>query len=89
MTYVYLAIAVIAEGAATSALKASEEFTKLVPSLFDDPHFADDSEWYYLCHVVRIGDCFGCPGGDYSVSRSSRRSSNSWDGTYYCGGRYH
>jgi small multidrug resistance pump len=28
-----LAIAVIAEGAATSALKASEEFTKLVPSL--------------------------------------------------------
>jgi small multidrug resistance pump len=33
MTYVYLAIAVIAEGAATSALKASEEFTKLVPSL--------------------------------------------------------
>ena len=32
MAYVYLAIAVIAEVAATSALKASEEFTKLIPS---------------------------------------------------------
>ena len=33
MAYVYLAIAIIAEVAATSALKASEEFTRLVPSL--------------------------------------------------------
>ncbi len=33
MGYFYLAIAIIAEVAATSALKASEEFTKLVPSL--------------------------------------------------------
>lgn len=33
MTYVYLAIAIIAEVAATSALKASEEFTKLYPTL--------------------------------------------------------
>ena len=33
MVYIYLAIAIIAEVAATSALKASEEFTKLVPSL--------------------------------------------------------
>ncbi len=32
MAYVYLAIAVIAEVAATSALKASDEFTKLFPS---------------------------------------------------------
>ncbi len=32
MTYLYLAIAIIAEVAATSALKASEEFTRLVPS---------------------------------------------------------
>lgn len=31
--YLYLAIAIVAEVAATSALKASEEFTKLVPSL--------------------------------------------------------
>lgn len=33
MTYFYLAIAIIAEVAATSALKASAEFTRLVPSL--------------------------------------------------------
>jgi small multidrug resistance pump len=33
MAYFYLAIAIIAEVAATSALKASAEFTRLVPSL--------------------------------------------------------
>ena len=33
MAYLYLAIAIVAEVAATSALKASEEFTKIVPSL--------------------------------------------------------
>lgn len=33
MAYLYLAIAIIAEVTATSALKASEEFTRLVPSL--------------------------------------------------------
>ena len=33
MAYLYLSIAVIAEVAATSALKASDEFTKLIPSL--------------------------------------------------------
>lgn len=32
-TYIYLAIAIIAEVTATSTLKLSEEFTKLVPSL--------------------------------------------------------
>ncbi len=32
MTYLYLAIAIIAEVVATSALKASEEFTRLAPS---------------------------------------------------------
>ncbi|MDQ7000822.1 MAG: multidrug efflux SMR transporter [Mariprofundus sp.] len=33
MAYLYLAIAIIAEVAATSALKASSEFTRLLPSL--------------------------------------------------------
>jgi small multidrug resistance pump len=32
MAYLYLAVAVIAEVIATSALKASEEFTKLIPT---------------------------------------------------------
>ena len=33
MPYIYLAIAIVAEVAATSALKASEEFTKWLPSI--------------------------------------------------------
>lgn len=33
MAYIYLATAIVAEVVATSALKASEEFTKLIPSL--------------------------------------------------------
>lgn len=33
MAYIYLTIAIMAEVAATSALKASEQFTKLIPSL--------------------------------------------------------
>ena len=34
MTYFYLALAIIAEVAGTSLLKATEEFTKLVPTTF-------------------------------------------------------
>jgi len=34
MGYLYLAIAIVAEVIATSALKASEGFSKLVPSIF-------------------------------------------------------
>jgi small multidrug resistance pump len=33
MAYIYLALAIFAEMVATSALKASEEFTKLIPSM--------------------------------------------------------
>jgi small multidrug resistance pump len=33
MAYVYLALAILAEVVGTSALKASEEFTKLIPSI--------------------------------------------------------
>ena len=33
MAYIYLAVAIVAEVVATSALKASAEFTKLLPSL--------------------------------------------------------
>ena len=33
MAYLYLAVAIIAEVTATSALKASEEFTRLYPSI--------------------------------------------------------
>jgi small multidrug resistance pump len=33
MTYIYFAAAIVSEVIATSSLKASEEFTKLIPSL--------------------------------------------------------
>ena len=33
MTYIYFTVAIVTEVIATSALKASEEFTKLIPSL--------------------------------------------------------
>lgn len=33
MTYLYLAIAIVAEVIATTALKASDEFSKLIPSI--------------------------------------------------------
>ena len=33
MSYIYLAVAIVAEVIATSALKASEEFSKLTPSI--------------------------------------------------------
>ncbi len=33
MAYIYLAIAILAEVTATSALKASDEFTKIIPIL--------------------------------------------------------
>ncbi|THB80417.1 MAG: QacE family quaternary ammonium compound efflux SMR transporter [Desulfobacteraceae bacterium] len=33
MTYTFLGLAILAEVVATSALKASEEFTKLIPSI--------------------------------------------------------
>ncbi|MGD8292719.1 MAG: multidrug efflux SMR transporter [Desulfobacterales bacterium] len=33
MTYIYFAVAIVSEVVATSALKASEQFTNLIPSL--------------------------------------------------------
>jgi small multidrug resistance pump len=33
MTYIYFAVAIVSEVVATSALKASEQFTRLIPSL--------------------------------------------------------
>lgn len=51
MPYVYLAIAIIAEVAATSALKASEEFTRLVPSLIVVIGYG--AAFYLLTLVIR------------------------------------
>ena len=51
MAYIYLAVAIVAEVAATSALKASEEFTKLIPSLIVIVGYV--ISFYFLTRVLR------------------------------------
>ena len=51
MAYLYLAIAIIAEVAGTSALKASEGFTKLIPSLIVIVGYA--AAIYFMTLVIR------------------------------------
>lgn len=52
MTYLFLAIAILAEVAATSALKASEEFTRLVPSIIVVLGYG--VAFYFLTLVLRV-----------------------------------
>ena len=51
MAYLYLTIAIIAEVTATSALKASEEFTRLIPSLIVVVGYG--VSFYYMTLVLR------------------------------------
>jgi small multidrug resistance pump len=51
MGYVYLAIAIISEVIATSALKSSEEFTKLGPSIVVVVGYC--AAFYFLALVLR------------------------------------
>jgi len=51
MAYLYLAIAIVAEVVATSALKASAEFTRLMPSLI--VIFGYGIAFYFLTLVLR------------------------------------
>ena len=72
MTYFYLAIAIIAEVAATSALKASAEFTRLVPSLIVVVGYG--IAFYFMTlvlafhpggnHLCRLGGTGYCAGDD-------------------------
>jgi len=52
MTYLYLALAIIAEVAATSALKASEEFSRLIPSLIVVVGYS--IAFYFMTLVLRV-----------------------------------
>lgn len=52
MIYLYLAIAIIAEVAATSALKASEEFTRLVPSIIVVVGYG--IAFYFLTLILKV-----------------------------------
>ena len=51
MAYLYLSIAIIAEVIATSALKASEEFTRLIPSTIVIVGYG--VAFYFLTHVLK------------------------------------
>ena len=51
MAYLYLAIAIVAEVIATSALKASNEFTRLVPSMVVVAGYA--VAFYFMTLVIR------------------------------------
>jgi len=51
MAYVYLIIAIAAEVAATSALKASEEFSKLLPSIIVVVGYS--TSFYFLALTLR------------------------------------
>jgi small multidrug resistance pump len=50
MAYLYLAIAIVAEVTATSALKASESFTKPLPSLRVLAGYG--AAFYFLSHSL-------------------------------------
>jgi small multidrug resistance pump len=52
VTYLYLFVAIIAEVTATSALKASEEFTKLYPSLIVVVGYG--VAFYFMTLVLRV-----------------------------------
>lgn len=51
MSYLYLAIAIVSEVIGTAALKATEEFTQLVPSLIVLAGYA--SAFYFLTLTLR------------------------------------
>ncbi len=52
MTYLYLAIAIITEVAGTSALKASEEFSRLIPSIIVVLGYG--ASFYFMTLVLRV-----------------------------------
>ncbi len=52
MTYLFLAIAIIAEVAATSALKASDEFTKIIPTIIVIVGYG--TAFYFMTLVFRV-----------------------------------
>jgi small multidrug resistance pump len=52
MEYLYLTIAIVAEVVATNALKASEEFTKLIPSIVVAVGYG--AAFYLLSLVLKV-----------------------------------
>ncbi len=96
MVYLYLAIAIIAEVTATSALKATEEFTKLIPSVIVVAGYV--TSFYFLTIVLRtmsVGVAYAIWSGyrpgyincDTVVQTNTRYASNYRHDIYYsrCG----
>lgn len=52
MTYLFLAIAIIAEVTATSALKASDEFTEIIPTMIVIVGYG--AAFYFMTLVLRV-----------------------------------
>jgi len=52
MTYLFLTIAILAEVAATSALKASDEFTKIIPTIIVIVGYG--IAFYFMTLVFRV-----------------------------------
>lgn len=52
MTYLFLAIAILAEVAATSALKASDEFTNIIPTIIVIVGYG--TAFYFMTLVFRV-----------------------------------
>ncbi len=52
MTYLYLALAILAEVTATSALKASDEFTQIIPTMIVIVGYG--AAFYFMTLVLRV-----------------------------------
>lgn len=90
MGYWYLAIAIIAEVIATSALKASGEFTKTIPSIIVVTGYGVAFYFLalvlrsipvgvaYLCHVEWYGNSIDCHSGEYIFQTNSRCPRVDW-----------
>jgi small multidrug resistance pump len=52
MTYLFLAMAILAEVAATSALKASDEFTQIIPTMIVIVGYG--AAFYFMTLVLRV-----------------------------------
>ncbi len=94
MSYLYLALAIAAEVAGTSLLKATEEFTKLVPTTFLIIFYAM-SFWLMtlalrdlplgvvVCCLVGSWNSLGCYYWGISLQRNAGSRIYHWNGFNY------
>ena len=95
MKWVYLLLAIVSEVVATSALKSSESFSRLWPSVLTVVGYGVA---FYLLSLTlrelpvgiadmeRRGDCAGLAGSRRTVRPEARSAGPDRDGTHRCGG---